>query len=301
MSTIPRIMVQLVHLQGPRKGEIQELTDPEIRVGRHPSCQITFPRDMVTLSRIHARIVREGNRFKLIDQSTNGTYLNGQRISEGYLKDGDVLMFSEGGPKVSFLTQVDDAVASQPPPLRPAPSQQPVEGAPAVSPVSPASPSFNPEPIRPPATGSVAESVKAPFAIQYGPTLKSFHTLPIVIGSAPACDFAIQHPAVYERHARIIYSQSRYWIEDLTGLGAILINDRPLSPHTCLEPDMQIVLGDRGPKFRFLAGGRLAQIEEAPPEDPQPPPPPRPDEPPGQAKPEKIGQKAGQLFKKFFS
>ena len=109
MSSIPHITVQLVHMQGPLKGEIQELADSEIRIGRQPDCQVHFPKDMVTLSRIHARIVREGNRFKLIDQSTNGTYVNGQRMAEAYLKDGDVLMFADGGPKVSFLTQIGDA------------------------------------------------------------------------------------------------------------------------------------------------------------------------------------------------
>ena len=59
---------------------------------------------MVTLSRRHARIIREGNRFKIVDQSTNGTLVNGQLVPEAYLKDGDVITFSEGGPKISFLT-----------------------------------------------------------------------------------------------------------------------------------------------------------------------------------------------------
>ena len=93
MATIPQISIQLVHIQGPLKGEIQTFDDAEIRIGRHPDCQVRFPKDLVTLSRHHARIVREGNRFKLIDMSTNGSYVNGQRVSEAYLKDGDVITF----------------------------------------------------------------------------------------------------------------------------------------------------------------------------------------------------------------
>jgi pSer/pThr/pTyr-binding forkhead associated (FHA) protein len=48
---------------------------------------------------------KEGNRFKLINHSKNGTYFNGKRILEAYLKDGDVLIFSQGGPRVRFLTE----------------------------------------------------------------------------------------------------------------------------------------------------------------------------------------------------
>ena len=54
------------------------------------------------MSRKHAEIIREGNRFKLVDLSANGTFVNGKRVKEVYLKDGDVLTFAEGGPKVSF-------------------------------------------------------------------------------------------------------------------------------------------------------------------------------------------------------
>ena len=129
MSMIPDISVQLVHIQGPRKGDIQDFTENEISIGRHPDCQVNFPKDLTNLSRIHARIVREGNRFKLIDASTNGTYVNGQRISETFLRDGDVLMFTENGPKVSFLTQTGSAQpgAQQLPPMS-APNPRPSAG-----------------------------------------------------------------------------------------------------------------------------------------------------------------------------
>ena len=110
----PIIIMQLVHIQGPMKGEIQEFIESEISIGRHPSCHVRFPKDLAIISREHARIVREGNRFKLIDQSTNGTYLNGTKITEAFLKDGDILLFADGGPKVSFLTKIAEAPADLP-------------------------------------------------------------------------------------------------------------------------------------------------------------------------------------------
>lgn len=317
MATIPQISIQLVHIQGPLKGEIQTFNEAEIRIGRHPDCQVQFPKDLVTLSRHHARIEREGNRFKLIDMSTNGSYVNGQRVSEAYLKDGDVITFSEGGPKVSFLTQTG---AQQPA----APSAQP---APPVQPARPSAPqAAAPEPLQPPRSAPtqkpaaapssqptasspaadpnvVIETVKVPLAIQYGPALKSFQTLPITIGKGPGCDFTINHPTLNEQHAQIFFAQDRYWIKDLTGSHCVSINGMPIQLQAPLEPDARVALSSGGPKFRFLGGGRLAEIEDEPapaaaPAQPQQPPP----VPPAgkESKQDQLSQKAGALFKKFF-
>ncbi len=311
MSMIPDISVQLVHIQGPRKGDIQDFTENEISIGRHPDCQVNFPKDLTNLSRIHARIVREGNRFKLIDASTNGTYVNGQRISETFLRDGDVLMFTENGPKVSFLTQTGSAQpgAQQLPPMsaprsvtatsaspQPPPRQAPPPPRAAAPPAGPPIPQA--QPLQPPPAAPVGiEPVKVPFAIQYGPALKSFHTLPIVIGNGPGCDFVVAHAAVRERHAQIFFAANQYWIKDLTGAGGITINAMPIHTQAALEAGMQVALGGQGPRFRFIGGGRLAQIDEPAPENIPPPPaaPPTP-EPSGTE-----GKKSSGLFKKFFS
>ncbi len=122
MKTAPAIIVQLIHIEGPMKGQILELSDHEINIGRHPSCQLKFPHDLNIISRKHATITRDGNRFKLTDRSSNGTIVNGRRIKETYLKDGDVLTISEGGPKISFLTRMGELspipqTEETPPPL----------------------------------------------------------------------------------------------------------------------------------------------------------------------------------------
>jgi pSer/pThr/pTyr-binding forkhead associated (FHA) protein len=325
MTTIPYISVQLIHIQGPLKGEIQTFTDSEIRIGRHPDCEVQFPKDVVTLSRQHARIVREGNRFKLIDQSTNGSYVNGQRVTEAYLKDGDVITFSEGGPKVSFLTQTSQQAPAQPvnssaqtqPAYEPQPSAAPQPYAvsnpspppqahktppPAAAPSAPAAPKPQISPSMG-ASGVAIEKVKAPLAIQYGPALKSFQTLPITIGKGPGCDFVINHPALNDQQAQIFFAQERYWIKDLTGSLAISLNGNPVQLQAPLEADMQIALSPQGPRFRFLGGGRLAEIEDPQPEQAPaapPVPPPQPAAPEPKEKSDNLGQKAGTLFKKFF-
>lgn len=298
MNAIPHITIQLVHIHGPLKGEIQELADPEIRIGRHPDCQVQFPKDVVTISRHHARIVREGNRFKLIDQSTNGTYVNGQRVPEAYLKDGDVIMFAEGGPKISFLTQTSDQAISPAPATSPPPPRHPTPPASlAPPPVSP------PAPAAPAAGQPLIESVKVPLAIQYGPTLKSFHALPVVLGKGAGCDFVIKHPALMDKQVQIFFSQNQYWVKDLTGMGAVMLDGFPIHDQAPLAPDMQLALSAQGPKFRFLGGGRLAEIEDPLPEMPKPAPKQPASQPavPEQSEAQSLGHKAGSLFKKFFS
>ena len=98
--------VQLTHLTGPMKGDIQEFSEDLISIGRDPSCHIAFPVDQASVSRKHAYIVRGGNRFKLADHSTNGTLVNGKMAKDVYLEDGDVIEVYEGGPKIHFRTKI---------------------------------------------------------------------------------------------------------------------------------------------------------------------------------------------------
>ncbi|MCJ8501806.1 FHA domain-containing protein [Desulfatitalea alkaliphila] len=320
----PQIVVQLVHIQGPLKGSIQELSDGEIKIGRHPDCQVRFAKEEVTLSRIHAIIVREGNRFKIVDQSTNGTFVNGVRVPEAYLKDGDVLMFAEGGPKVSFLTMTaavaeqasqatpkglpdaggrgpEPAAAVAPSPPEPPPAPRPPQPSPPVPPHA------HEAPVDPPAApGPVVAPVKVPLAIQYGPTIKSFAQLPVVLGSGAACDFVIGHPALTDRHAQIFFHQDRYWIKDLSGTGALLVDDQAVAGESALGPNAVIALTSRGPWFRFLGGGRLVEIEGSPPGPDTDEGPPRQasDTPTTDRGPQEGGGgggKGGSLFKKLFS
>ncbi|MBC2695349.1 MAG: FHA domain-containing protein [Desulfobacteraceae bacterium] len=254
---LPIIIVQLVHIYGPFKGEIQEFSESTILIGRHPSCHVLFPRDVAIVSRRHAQIIREGNRFKLIDQSANGTFVNGKRVKEAYLKDGDVLIFAEGGPKVSFLTKIVE-------------SQHEIEDIPL--PTSLQEPEIagveKPSIARVQSESNLAEEfsmqeIQVPLVIQFGPTIRSFKKLPVTIGKNPDCDLSINHPAVLDRHAQIFFSQDQYWIKDLTGQMLISINGRPVNCQSPLIPENLVTLTLQGPTFRFLNGGRLAEIEKS--------------------------------------
>jgi len=258
------------------KGEIQEFTGNTISIGRHPSCHLRFPSDLTVLSRKHSEIIREGNLFKLVDHSTNGTFVNGKRITEAFLKGGDVLEFSEGGPKVSFLTEMREGVADPvfpppppPPPAPPRPAEPPRP--PAAPPRAPAPPPFAAVPSEGP-----VPTVKVPLIIQYGPMLKSYREVPVTIGKHPRCQFAIDHPAILDQHAQIFFVNEQYWVKDLTGQRLVEINRQPVNVQAPLSLNDELALTPKGPFFRFLGEGRLAEASEPPGETPpkgtQPPP-----------------------------
>lgn len=256
MTDKPAIVVQFVHIEGPLKGEIQEFLEPEISIGRHSSCQVQFPKDLTIISRKHARIIREGNRFKLTDQSTNGTFLNGKRVTEAYLKSGDVLIFAEGGPKASFLTRIEEGAEALEKFTQPG-----VPGKPEMEPAKKGEPAVpRPEPGAEP--GVLGKKVQVPLVIQYGPTLRSFREVPVTIGKNPSCDFSLDHPEILDRHAQLFFDQDQYWVKDLTGRSLISINGRPIGIQAPLNPDSLLSLSPGGPTFRFLGGGRLAEHEE---------------------------------------
>jgi len=64
------------------------LGSEDVTLGRDASCTIALAD--ADVSRQHARIVRTGNSHVLVDmESTNGTRLNGEPVSEATLRDGD--------------------------------------------------------------------------------------------------------------------------------------------------------------------------------------------------------------------
>lgn len=263
MKGPPLIVVQLVHLHGPLRGEIQEFSVEAITIGRHPESLLRFPADLGIVSRKHAEIIREGNRFKLVDLSANGTFVNGKKVKEVYLKDGDVLTFAEGGPKVSFVTQMKEestearpAAAPPPPPAREEPPRAVVRE----------TPSPPPRPVMDEPTPVPVQVVNMPVVFQYGPTLRSFKQVPITLGKHPNCQLTLDHPGILDMHAQIFFGFDQYWVKDLTGKGMVLVNGQPVKLQAALSANDLISLSSQGPVFRFLGEGRFAEAEEAVPE-----------------------------------
>lgn len=84
-------------------------------IGRSVTCDIIITRRQ-TVSRLHAKIEREGPRYVLHDaNSANGTFVNGRRINEPHLLGDDdtiglgtptpLLRFSDPDPTATFTVQ----------------------------------------------------------------------------------------------------------------------------------------------------------------------------------------------------
>jgi diguanylate cyclase (GGDEF)-like protein len=78
----------LLVLSGPRLGNRTVLSDKPIEIGRGSNAGLVLDADSV--SRRHAKIEPAGDGHRLTDLgSTNGTYVNGLRVKQHQLKDGD--------------------------------------------------------------------------------------------------------------------------------------------------------------------------------------------------------------------
>jgi hypothetical protein len=80
-------------LNGTRAGQRLGLGGSGIRIGRESAiCEIVLENPKV--SRLHAEVVSIDGKVMLIDRnSSNGTYVNDQKIDKRFLKDGDIIYF----------------------------------------------------------------------------------------------------------------------------------------------------------------------------------------------------------------
>jgi serine protease Do len=88
-----RLLGRFTILNGSRAGERLGLGGSGIRIGRESSiCEIVLENPKV--SRLHAEVVSIDGKVMLIDRnSSNGTFVNDQKIDKRYLKDGDIIYF----------------------------------------------------------------------------------------------------------------------------------------------------------------------------------------------------------------
>jgi transcriptional regulator with PAS, ATPase and Fis domain len=87
----------------------------EIRIGRSKEADLLLPDPSV--SRLHARIFRVGNHYFLSDNSKNGTFVDGKRISQLQLEGG--VVFRIGPYQIHFSREGKLQPGSEPPTVVP--------------------------------------------------------------------------------------------------------------------------------------------------------------------------------------
>jgi len=92
---------QLTSVEGPYAGQVFALVAANTTVGRETTSDIVLSAD-TTISRTHARLINEGGNYVVYDNgSSNGTFVNGMRLSSPVaLAPGDIVQF--GGSKFRF-------------------------------------------------------------------------------------------------------------------------------------------------------------------------------------------------------
>src|SRR5262249_25170673 len=97
------------------------LEKPVFTIGRRSAADLSCLSTDVSVSREHAEIVRTGDHYLLRDrQSRAGTFVNGQRVTEHTLVNGDSIrlgasgtleiLFETGDTSISGLTQIPSDV-----------------------------------------------------------------------------------------------------------------------------------------------------------------------------------------------
>lgn len=83
---------RLVGMAGEYSGRIFELGEGKFVIGREAGCAIRLDNDGISVK--HAQIIHEGGTWKLVNLlSSNGTFVNSERIQTAYLNSGDELRF----------------------------------------------------------------------------------------------------------------------------------------------------------------------------------------------------------------
>lgn len=85
-------------------GDQIKISEDVAEIGRENGCRVQLDESCATVSRKHAKIEKDGDRYKIVALSqTNSTYVNGAPVKgERYLNNGDELKFSSQGPTVIF-------------------------------------------------------------------------------------------------------------------------------------------------------------------------------------------------------
>ncbi len=112
--------VVIDHVAGSRRGQRQEFAaGTRVRFGRHPECEVSFdPHRDIDASSRHAELRAVDAAWVLVDLgSSNGTYVEGHRITESPVTPATPVMieFGPGGPRVRLFVGDDAAIEALPP------------------------------------------------------------------------------------------------------------------------------------------------------------------------------------------
>ncbi len=278
---------------GTTGGRLVSLTDgreytivtASLVLGREAGCDVVVPGKDV--SRRHAEIVASPKGYLLVDSSTNGVFVNDERIQgQRLLARADVIRIGEE----SFRFYSDQA-APQAGPAASAPAAAPPAAAARLQntsfgmPATPRPTTPTPSPAAATVTGPMAN-----FLVRSG-VLKGQRLIvktPVAnIGRAEYNDLVVPDESVSTSHAKLQRREGIWVLVDLESTngtyvdGERISNETPIAPGTMVRfGDVQLVFEPTDDALGVAKGGGTKVLESIKPGAPPPPPPPPPTPPP---------------------
>src|SRR5216117_1710179 len=209
------------------------ITGASLVFGREAGCDVVVPGKDV--SRRHAEIVQTPKGYLLVDSSTNGTFVNEERVEgQRLLARGDVLKLGEE----QFRFYAD------PPKAAPGPPEGPAAKAPAAAPPKLAD-TVNAMPAAPrPSQGGAP---LASFLVKNG-SLKGQRLqvrTPIVnIGRAEYNDLVVPDESVSTQHAKLQRREGVWILVDLGSTNGTFADGEKVSGEAALAPGALVRVGD---------------------------------------------------------
>jgi serine/threonine-protein kinase len=97
-----------------------------VRIGRSPENHIVIPNALVSRQHLELQRIKSGvsSQWYLVNSGTNGTFVNGMPLSQGWISDGALIQLARGGPLLHFqVTSIElgGKIGTMPPITRPSP------------------------------------------------------------------------------------------------------------------------------------------------------------------------------------
>ncbi|HYB30876.1 MAG TPA: MFS transporter [Solirubrobacteraceae bacterium] len=248
-----RLIGELVVTSGVDAGLRIAVTDDAV-LGRDAEVDVVLRDAGGRLSRRHAKIRLEDGAPVLEDLgSTNGTFLNGERISQSRsLATGDRIEIGDSTLEFTPAVDVDRVHDVQATRASPIATGHPGGGRAVVDTGPEPTPAADPRPAAAPPTTSVPPPTYAPpdadgeLRIDSGPG--AGNTVPVrgsaTIGREPECDLQLLDSEVSRRHAKVTIRDGAAVIDDLHSANGTYVNGDRILEQRSLGPDDRIQIGE---------------------------------------------------------
>ncbi|MDH5217146.1 MAG: FHA domain-containing protein [Gammaproteobacteria bacterium] len=233
----PDIHVQLVHIDGPYKGKIDEFNKERITIGRDPSNDVVFPAELRSISRHHAELLRNGNEFTFVSLGKNSCLMNQTALDTCVLKPGDMIWLTQEGPRISFLSR---EIKKSPAPNIQKEHDRKIELSLKQY--------------------EKQKQQKTEFTFQFETNIRSMHKTVVRLGSSTKCDFVLPHPNTAAFQTEILFRDEHFYVRDISGKSSTFVNREPAIPEIRLHENDIVTFGTDGPRMRFLGTGRFSQV-----------------------------------------